>query len=147
VEWTVAIGVDTHREAHVAVAVDRLGRRLGALEFRVDESGFEELRRFASAHGRPAFAVEGTGSYGASLARALLGDGFAVFECERPRRRRRTDKNDLIDAELAARRLLAGEPRCRAAGASASSCVCCWSSGAAPSRRASRRSISSRQRS
>jgi transposase len=110
VEWTVAIGVDTHRAAHVAVAVDRLGRRLGALEFRVDERGFEELRRFALGLGEPAFAVEGTGSYGASLARALLADGFAVFECERPRRRRRTEKNDLIDAELAARRLLAGEP-------------------------------------
>jgi len=109
VEWTVAIGVDTHRDAHVAVAVDRLGRRLGALEFAVDEAGFEQLRRFASALGQPAFAVEGTGSYGASLARALLADGFAVFECERPQRRRRSDKNDLIDAELAARRLLAGE--------------------------------------
>jgi transposase len=110
VEWTVAIGVDTHRDAHVALAVDRLGRRLGALEFAVDEAGFEQLRRFASALGQPAFAVEGTGSYGASLARALLADGFAVFECERPQRRRRKDKNDLIDAELAARRLLAGEP-------------------------------------
>jgi transposase len=110
VQWTVAIGVDTHREAHVAVAVDRLGRRLGALEFRVDERGFGELRRYALALGEPAFAIEGTGSYGASLARALLADGFPVFECERPRRRRRTDKNDVIDAELAARRLLAGEP-------------------------------------
>ncbi len=109
-EWTVAIGVDTHREAHVAVAVDRLGRRLGALEFRVDERGFEQLRRFALSLGEPAFAVEGTGSYGASLARALLADGYVVFECERPQRRRRKDKNDLIDAELAARRLLAGEP-------------------------------------
>jgi transposase len=110
VEWTVAIGVDTHRDAHVAVAVDRLGRRLGALEFRVDERGFDELRRFALALGQPAFAVEGTGSYGASLARVLLAGGFAVFECERPTRRRRKGKNDLIDAELAARRLLAGEP-------------------------------------
>ena len=60
-EWTLAIGVDTHRDVHVAVAVDRLGRRLGALEFRVDECGFEELRRFALALGEPAFAVEGTG--------------------------------------------------------------------------------------
>jgi transposase len=109
VEWTVAIGVDTHRDGHVAVALDRLGRRLGELELRVDEGGFEQLRRFAVALGKPAFAVEGTGSYGASLARALLADGFAVFECERPSRRRRKDKNDLVDAELAARRLLTGE--------------------------------------
>jgi transposase len=44
------------------------------------------------------------------LARALVAAGFAVFECERPTRRRRTTKNDLIDAELAARRLLSDEP-------------------------------------
>jgi transposase len=110
VEWTVAIGVDTHRDLHVAVAVDRLGRRLGSLEFAVDERGFAEVVRFARSLGEPAFAIEGTGSYGASLARALLVDGVVVFECERPQRRRRTTKNDLIDAELAARRLLHGEP-------------------------------------
>ena len=60
--------------------------------------------------GVPAFAIEGTGSYGASLARTLLADDFAVFECERPQRRRRKDKNDLIDAGQAARRLLSGQP-------------------------------------
>ena len=108
-QWTVAIGIDTHRDAHVAVALDAFGRRLGSLEFPVDEHGFEQLRRFARSLGDPAFVIEGTGSYGASLARALLADGFAVFECERPNRRRRKEKNDLIDAEQAARRLLAGE--------------------------------------
>jgi transposase len=110
VEWTVAIGVDTHRDSHVAVALDPLGRRLGSLAFPVDERGFAELERFSTSLGKPAFVVEGTGSYGASLARALTSAGFAVFECARPRRRRRKDKNDLIDAEQAARRLLAGEP-------------------------------------
>ena len=108
-EWTVAIGVDTHRDRHVAVAVDRLGRLLGSLEFAVDEGGFAQLRRFARAFGEPAFVIEGTGCYGASLARALLVDGFAVYECERPERRSRKDKNDLIDAEAAARRLLTGK--------------------------------------
>ena len=109
-EWTVAIGVDSHRDLNVAVALDRLGRRLGSLEFAVDEQGFAEVRRFAGALGEPAFVIEGTGSYGASLARSLVAEGFAVFECERPARRRRKDKNDLIDAELAARRLLSGQP-------------------------------------
>jgi transposase len=85
--WTVAIGVDTHARTHMAVALDRLGRMLGSLEFAVDEDGFAALRRFARAFGEPAFAVEGTGSYGASLARALLADGFSVYECERPGRR------------------------------------------------------------
>ena len=26
-EWTVAVGVDTHKDAHVCVALDRLGRQ------------------------------------------------------------------------------------------------------------------------
>jgi transposase len=109
VEWTVAIGVDTHRDRHLAVAVDQLGRRVGSFDLAVDEEGFAALIRFARSVGEPAFAVEGTGSYGASLVRALRRDGLAVFEVERPARRRRNEKNDLIDAELAARRLLSGE--------------------------------------
>jgi transposase len=107
--WTVAIGVDTHARTHMAVAVDRLGRELGSLGFAVDEGGFAALRRFACSFGEPAFAVEGTGSYGASLARALLADGFPVYECARPERRSRGDKNDRVDAEAAARRLLTGK--------------------------------------
>ena len=109
-EWTVAIGVDTHAEAHAAVAVDRLGRVVGSLEITVDESGFACLIGFARSLGEPVFAVEGTGSYGASLTRALLAAGLPVYECERPDRRRRTSKNDLLDAEQAARRLLSGKP-------------------------------------
>ena len=91
-EWTVAIGVDTHCDLHVAVAVDQLGRRLGSLELSVDEDGFAELVVFACSMGRPAFVIERTGSYGASLARLLLAQGYQVFECERPNRRARKDK-------------------------------------------------------
>lgn len=112
-EWTVAIGVDTHRDQHLAVALDRLGRRLGSLELSVDESGFKQLIEFARSLGRALFAVEGTGSYGASLTRALLSAGFQVFECDRPARRSRSDKNDLLDAERAALRLLSGKPLAR----------------------------------
>jgi len=108
-DWTVAVGVDTHRDLHVAVALDPVGRRLGALEFEVSGDGFARLQRFACGHGRPAFVVEGTGSYGASLTRALLAAGFAVFECERPQRKARVGKNDLLDAERVARKLLAGD--------------------------------------
>src|SRR5438874_3948430 len=98
-EWTVAVGVDTHARSHAAVALDRLGRVLGSLEIAVDERGFAQLVRLARSFGQPAFVIEGTGCYGASLARALLAQGFAVYGCERPERRRRSDKNDLIDAE------------------------------------------------
>jgi transposase len=108
-DWTVAIGIDTHKELHLAVALDRQGRQLGALELEVSEAGFSELVGFALALGEPAFAIEGTGSYGASLTRFLRTRGLTVFECERPLRRSRGAKSDLIDAERAARRLVAGE--------------------------------------
>jgi transposase len=109
-KWTVAIGVDTHRDSHVAVALDGQGRALGSLEFASSEEGSRELLVFAHELGKPAFVIEGTGSYGASLARLLVEEGYEVYECERPRRRsRRQSKSDLIDAEQAARRLLSGE--------------------------------------
>src|SRR5438874_9785628 len=108
--WTVAIGVDTHKEAHVAVACDRLGRQLDACELPAGAGGYARLLEWAEGLGSPAFAIEGCGSYGAGLARFLQASGAAVFECERPRRReRRRGKSDLIDAALAARRLVTGE--------------------------------------
>ena len=115
-EGTVAIGVDTHARRHTAVALDPLGRRLGSLELAVDEQGFAALVGFARSFGEPAFAIEGTGSYGASLTRALVAQGLAVSECERPERRRRGRKNDLLDAEAAARRLLEDRPLPRPRG-------------------------------
>jgi transposase len=55
--------------------------------------------------------VEGTGSYGAGLARHLNAVGIAVVEAERPKRRhlRGNAKCDPIDAERAARAVLASE--------------------------------------
>jgi hypothetical protein len=64
----------------------------------------------AQEFGAPAFAIEGTGSHGAGLVRFLKRAEVVVYECERPRRRDRPrGKHELIDAALAARRLLAGE--------------------------------------
>jgi transposase len=106
----VAIGVDTHRDEHVAVALDVLGGNLGCLTVSADACGYARLWQWASELGSPLFAVEGTGSYGAGLTAFLVGAGGEVFECERPRRRdRRQGKSDLIDATLAAKRLLTGE--------------------------------------
>src|SRR6266511_3086210 len=110
-EWTVAIGVDTHKELHVAVALDVLGARLDSREIATTPAGYRSLLSWAQELGVPAFAVEGTGSYGAGLVRFLERAGVSVYECERPRRQeRRHRKSDLIDAALAARRLLSGEP-------------------------------------
>jgi transposase len=110
-EWTVAIGVDTHKEVHVAVALDALGAQLDSRKIATTPAGYRGLLSWAQELGVPAFAVEGTGSYGAGLVRFLERAGVDVFESERPRRQeRRRGKSDLIDAALAARRLLSGEP-------------------------------------
>jgi transposase len=109
-EWTVAIGVDTHKEVHVAVALDPLGAQLDSREIATTPAGYHSLLSWAQELGVPAFAVEGTGSYGAGLVRYLERAGVSAYECERPRRQeRRRGKNDLIDAALAARRLVARE--------------------------------------
>ena len=54
--------------------------------------------------------VEGTGAYGAGLARYLHDQGIEVLEVPRPDRRirRQRGKSDPIDAEAAARTVLAG---------------------------------------
>jgi transposase len=95
---------------HVAVAVDRLGAQIDSREIATTREGYRSLLAWALELGIPAFAVEGAGSYGAGLVRFLERAGLAVWECERPRRQeRRRGKSDLIDAALAARRLVAGE--------------------------------------
>jgi transposase len=109
-DWTVAIGVDTHKEVHVAVALDRLGAQLDSREIATTPAGYRSLLSWAKELGVPAFAIEGAGSYGVGLVRFLEQAGVAVYECERPRRQeRRRGKSDLIDAALAARRLFGGE--------------------------------------
>jgi transposase len=108
--WTVAVGVDTHKDGHAASAFDRLGRPLGRLEVAATGQGYVELLAWAVSLGEPAFAVEGTASYGAGLARVIAAAGHLVYEVERPRRaERRAGKSDPIDADRAAGRLLAGE--------------------------------------
>ena len=108
----VVLGVDTHLDLHVAVALDQLGRRLGELTVPTTTRGYERLLRWAEGFGPMGCAgIEGTSSYGAGLARHLKAAGVSVAEVERPKRRhlRRKGKSDPIDAEAAARAVLAGE--------------------------------------
>ncbi len=108
----VVLGVDTHLDLHVAVALDQLGRRLGELTLPTTTRGYERLLRWAEGFGPVGCAgIEGTSSYGAGLARHLKAAGVSVVEVERPKRRhlRRKGKSDPIDAEAAARAVLAGE--------------------------------------
>ncbi len=108
----VVLGVDTHLDFHVAVALDRLGRRLGEVKVPTTAEGYERVVRWAEGFGPVQCAgIEGTSSYGAGLARHLKAAGIAVVEVERPKRRhlRRRGKSDPIDAEAAARTVLAGQ--------------------------------------
>jgi transposase len=114
-EVAVVLGVDTHLDFHVAVAVDHLGRRLGESSAPTTAKGYEGLLRWAEAFGPVRCAgVEGTSSYGAELVRHLRARGIEVLEVERLEHRRRSwrrnlQKSDPSDAEAAARAVLAGE--------------------------------------
>ncbi len=108
----VIVGVDTHKYVHVAVAIDTRGTRLGDHAFVANAWGYRALIRWADTHGRvEAFGVEGTGSYGAGLTWAVRRAGHRVVEVNRgDRRTRRTaGTSDTIDAEVAARSVLAGQ--------------------------------------
>src|SRR5664280_3307594 len=108
---SVVVGVDTHKDLHVAVALDALGRRLAELVVPATAAGYRQLHHWAGDLGQvDAFGVEGTGSYGAGLARYLRHSGRRVIEVNRPDRatRHRKGKSDPIDAEAAARAVLAG---------------------------------------
>ena len=107
----VTVGVDTHRDVHVGVAVDTLGRVLGTIEVTADIGGYERMESFASSFGEvDAFGIEGTGCYGVGLFRHLTAHGHQVVEVDRPdrRARRRQGKSDSIDALSAALAVLSG---------------------------------------
>ena len=66
----VILGIDTHLEVHVAVALDGLGRRLGELNVPTSGKGCQKLLHWAEGFGPVCCAgVGGTGSYGGGLTR------------------------------------------------------------------------------
>jgi transposase len=105
-------GVDTHADVHVAAAADQAGRVLGTESFPACEAGYAALPGWLAGHGEvAAVGVEGTGSYGAGLARYLAARGVIVLEAPRPdrQRRRRHGKSDVADAVSAALAALRGD--------------------------------------
>src|SRR6195952_2326570 len=108
----VIVGVDTHKHTHAAVALNGLGAQLGTTTIPVSRKGYHELEVWARSFGCVrAFGIEGTGSYGAGLSRALAAQGHTVVEVNRPNRqlRHQHGKSDPLDAESAARSVLAGQ--------------------------------------
>ena len=111
-EREVILGVDTHLDVHVAVLIDVVGRVVATTCVPTTALGYEQLIEWASQFGRLTRAgIEGTGTYGAALARRVQERGVEVLEINRPDRSRRRlrGKNDPTDAENAARAVLAGD--------------------------------------
>lgn len=95
--FQVVVGVDTHQDKHVAVAIDRRGVRLGEFHTSTTTRGYADLERWSLGLGEiQAFGIEGAGSYGAGVARFLAGRGHHVVEVNRPDRatRYRKGKSD-----------------------------------------------------
>jgi transposase len=106
---TVIGGVDTHKHTHYAAAIDDQGRLLGHREFPANDGGYQSLLVWMRRHGEvAAIGVESTGSFGATLTRALTKAGEKVIEVNRPNRvaRRMDGKSDRLDAEQIARAVL-----------------------------------------
>jgi len=105
-------GVDTHKDVHVAAVLDEQGRLLETTSFATNAFGYRDCYRWITSFGEVlAVGVEGTGSWGAGLCRFLRARDLNVVEVNRPNRqtRRRKGKSDTVDAEMAARAVLAGD--------------------------------------
>jgi transposase len=113
-ELDYVLGVDTHRDEHVmAVVTAPAGAVIAGAAAPANGRGYRVLLRVAEQHaaGRRAWAIEGTGSYGAGVARYLAGRGETVLELSRtPRAERRLrGKDDELDAVRTARAALASQ--------------------------------------
>jgi transposase len=109
--------VDIHVEVNVAAVLDPIGGLLGVEWFPTTPAGHGEVLGWMASFGMVSrVGVEGTGSYGAGLARHLRREGVEVVEVDRPNRqaRRRTGKTDQVDAIEAARAAQGGRASGRA---------------------------------
>jgi len=107
-------GVDTHADVHVAAALDPIGGLLGVAEFPATAAGYARLLGWLGGFGTVCLVgIEGTGSYGAGLARHITAAGVRVVEVDRSDRqdRRRAGKSDPLDAVSAARAAQSGRAR------------------------------------
>ena len=108
----VIAGVDSHADTHHAAVLNSTGGLLGSSQFPATTTGYQHLLAWLHGHGRiKRVGVEGSGSYGVGLTRYLQASGITVVEVNRPHPHTaaRRGKSDAIDAEAAARKVLAGE--------------------------------------
>lgn len=102
---------DTHTDTHTVAALDQLGRLFGNATFPATAGGHDDLLCWLTGHGSVvAVGVEGTGSYGAGLARQLTANRIKFVEVDQPHRRtrRKVGKSDPAEAIAAARAVQSG---------------------------------------
>jgi hypothetical protein len=107
----IIAGIDTHADTHHVAVINEHGKPLADKEFLAVGSGYRKIVDFITSYGTvTAVGVEGTGSYGAEIARTLRGEGLCVLEVNRPNRaaRRLKGKSDPLDAYQAAQSVLDG---------------------------------------
>jgi transposase len=106
----IVLGVDTHKDLHVAAVLTALGAVAASRRFPTTMAGYHQLLAWARTFGTLRRAgVECTGSYGAALTRHLQAAGITVIEVNQPdKATHRRGKTDTIDAQAAAQAVLAG---------------------------------------
>jgi len=107
----VVLGVDTHKDLHVAAVITTMGAAVASRSFPTTVAGYHQLVAWARTFGTLRRAgVECTGSYGAALTRQLRAAGVNLIEVNQPDKatRRRRGKTDTIDAQAAAQAVLSG---------------------------------------
>ncbi|MFD5121237.1 IS110 family transposase [Streptomyces sp. NPDC058385] len=107
----IVLGVDTHKDVHVAAVVTTTGALLDNRSFPTTQEGYRQLLSWARSFGRLQRAgVECTGSYGSALTRYLHSADVTVIEVNQPDKatRRRRGKTDAIDAAATAHAVLSG---------------------------------------
>ncbi|MER6441722.1 transposase [Streptomyces sp. NPDC001185] len=114
-EIVVIGGIGTHTALLPATVIDTVGRHLATKAFKTTPDGYPDLLDWLRSHGELlAVGLDGTGAYGAEVARFLTMSGVTIVGVDRPDRkaRRDNDKSDPVDAYAAATAVLSG----RAAG-------------------------------
>jgi transposase len=105
----LTIGVDAHKQLHVALAVDEAGRVVDRWQGPNSTAGWAELWHWAVTLGMPRqWGIEGAWNYGRGLAQHLVAQGETVYDinprwtAQGRRRARKLGKSDRLDAQAVA---------------------------------------------